>query len=70
MPNFKLGYSTRPKIANPAKTHPPTRTPPQIIGDDLLCTNPKRITRAIESKACNGLLLKVNQVGAVWFMCS
>ncbi|KAI8470774.1 MAG: enolase [Monoraphidium minutum] len=37
----------------------------EIIGDDLLCTNPKRITRAIESKACNGLLLKVNQIGSI-----
>lgn len=37
----------------------------EIIGDDLLCTNPKRIQRAIDSKACNGLLLKVNQIGSV-----
>merc|ERR1712020_626745 len=31
----------------------------QIVGDDLLVTNPKRIGTAIEKKACNGLLLKV-----------
>ena len=31
----------------------------QIVGDDLLVTNPKRISTAIEKKACNGLLLKV-----------
>eukprot|EP00775_Hariotina_reticulata_P013554 gene13554-13682_t len=37
----------------------------EIIGDDLLCTNPKRIQRAIDSNACNGLLLKVNQIGTV-----
>lgn len=37
----------------------------EIIGDDLLCTNPNRIVRAIEAKACNGLLLKVNQIGSV-----
>jgi len=37
----------------------------QIVGDDLLVTNPKRITTAIERKACNGLLLKVNQIGSV-----
>jgi enolase len=44
--------------------HPhPTIT--QIIGDDLLCTNPKRIQRAIEAKACNALLLKVNQIGTI-----
>jgi enolase len=37
----------------------------QIVGDDLLVTNPKRIKTAIEKKACNGLLLKVNQIGSV-----
>jgi enolase len=37
----------------------------QIVGDDLLVTNPKRIKIAIEKKACNSLLLKVNQIGTV-----
>lgn len=37
----------------------------QIVGDDLLVTNPKRIETAIEKKACNALLLKVNQIGSV-----
>jgi enolase len=37
----------------------------QIVGDDLTVTNPKRIQMAIEKKACNGLLLKVNQIGSV-----
>ncbi|CAG8439370.1 13750_t:CDS:2 [Funneliformis caledonium] len=37
----------------------------QIVGDDLTVTNPERITTAIEKKACNGLLLKVNQIGTV-----
>jgi len=37
----------------------------QIVGDDLLVTNPKRIAKAIEEKACNALLLKVNQIGSV-----
>jgi len=37
----------------------------QIVGDDLLVTNPKRIQKAIENKACNALLLKVNQIGSV-----
>lgn len=37
----------------------------QIVGDDLLVTNPKRIAKAIEMKACNSLLLKVNQIGSV-----
>lgn len=31
----------------------------QLVGDDLLVTNPKRISEAIQKKACNGLLLKV-----------
>lgn len=37
----------------------------QIVGDDLLCTNPKRIATALDKKACNALLLKVNQIGSV-----
>ena len=36
-----------------------------IIGDDLLVTNPERIKEARQKKACNGLLLKVNQIGTV-----
>jgi enolase len=35
------------------------------LGDDLLCTNPERIARAIESRACDALLLKVNQIGTL-----
>ena len=35
------------------------------MGDDLLCTNPKRVEKAIDIKACNALLLKVNQIGSV-----
>ncbi|KAI7880126.1 enolase [Lichtheimia hyalospora FSU 10163] len=37
----------------------------QLVGDDLTVTNPKRIATAIEKKACNALLLKVNQIGSV-----
>lgn len=37
----------------------------QIVGDDLLVTNPKRIRDAIEKKACSSLLLKVNQIGSI-----
>ena len=37
----------------------------QIVGDDLTVTNPKRIKDAVEKKACNALLLKVNQIGSV-----
>ncbi len=37
----------------------------QLVGDDLTVTNTKRIHQAIEKKACNCLLLKVNQIGSV-----
>merc|ERR1712110_599078 len=39
--------------------------PTQIVGDDLLVTNPTRVKKAIDEKACNALLLKVNQIGSV-----
>jgi enolase len=35
------------------------------FSDDLTVTNPKRIQTAVEKKACNCLLLKVNQIGSV-----
>jgi enolase len=35
------------------------------IGDDLLVTNPKRIRRAIDEKAANAVLVKVNQIGSI-----
>ncbi|KAH6845387.1 Enolase, C-terminal TIM barrel domain-containing protein [Chaetomium sp. MPI-CAGE-AT-0009] len=37
----------------------------QIVGDDLTVTNPLRIKQAIELKAANALLLKVNQIGTL-----
>ena len=37
----------------------------QIVGDDLLVTNPSRIQIALEKKCCNALLLKVNQIGSI-----
>ncbi len=36
-----------------------------IIGDDLLCTNPKRMEKAEGKKACNGTIIKPNQIGTV-----
>ncbi|GAA5914953.1 uncharacterized protein JCM6883_001773 [Sporobolomyces salmoneus] len=48
-----------------AWTHLTQNTKIQIVGDDLTVTNPKRIQTAIEKKACNGLLLKVNQIGTI-----
>jgi enolase len=37
----------------------------QIVGDDLLVTNPERVRKAIAEKACNALLVKVNQIGTL-----
>merc|ERR1711966_298975 len=37
----------------------------QIVGDDLLVTNPKRVAKALDINACNALLLKVNQIGSI-----
>jgi enolase len=37
----------------------------QLVGDDLLVTNPDRVRRAIEESACNALLVKVNQIGTL-----
>lgn len=37
----------------------------QIVGDDLLVTNPDRIKLAEKNKLCNSLLLKVNQIGTL-----
>jgi enolase len=37
----------------------------QIVGDDLLVTNPKRIKEAIDKKLVNSLLLKINQIGTI-----
>ena len=37
----------------------------QIVGDDLLVTNPERVRRAIKDNAANALLVKVNQIGSL-----
>lgn len=37
----------------------------QIVGDDLLVTNPNRVQRAITEKAANALLVKLNQIGTL-----
>jgi enolase len=36
-----------------------------IIGDDLLVTNVERLRKAIDKKACNSVLVKVNQIGTL-----
>ncbi|MBU0510621.1 MAG: phosphopyruvate hydratase [Chloroflexi bacterium] len=37
----------------------------QIVGDDLLVTNPERIRRGIREKSANSLLVKLNQIGSL-----
>ncbi|KAL3938569.1 MAG: hypothetical protein SGBAC_006548 [Bacillariaceae sp.] len=37
----------------------------QIVGDDLTVTNPIKIQEAVDTKAANCLLLKVNQIGSI-----
>lgn len=37
----------------------------QLVGDDLLVTNPKKLKKAIEENVCNAILIKVNQIGTL-----
>lgn len=37
----------------------------QIVGDDLIVTNVKRLKKAIDMKAINSVLIKLNQIGTV-----
>ncbi len=37
----------------------------QLVGDDLLVTNVERIRRAIDARAANAILIKVNQIGTL-----
>jgi len=37
----------------------------QIVGDDLLVTNPKFVAKAIEENSCNAVLIKLNQIGTL-----
>jgi enolase len=37
----------------------------QIVGDDLLVTNPERIRRGIDEQSANAVLIKVNQIGTL-----
>ncbi len=41
------------------------KQPLMLIGDDLLVTNVARLKKAIEKKACNAVLIKVNQIGTL-----
>jgi enolase len=37
----------------------------QLVGDDLLVTNVKRLERGISERACNSILVKLNQIGSL-----
>ena len=37
----------------------------QLVGDDLLCTNVKRLQRAIDGQSCTAILTKFNQIGTL-----
>jgi enolase len=37
----------------------------QLVGDDLFVTNTKRISRGIEERSANSVLIKVNQIGTL-----
>jgi enolase len=37
----------------------------QLVGDDLLVTNPERVRRAIDEEAANAVLIKLNQIGTL-----
>lgn len=37
----------------------------QIVGDDFLVTNVKRLKKAIDLKAANSILIKLNQIGSI-----
>ena len=37
----------------------------QVVGDDILCTNPVRVKKGIEAKCVSALLLKVRQGGGL-----
>ena len=37
----------------------------QIVGDDFFVTNTERLQRGIKEKACNSILIKLNQIGTV-----
>ncbi|MFA7685359.1 MAG: phosphopyruvate hydratase [Candidatus Gracilibacteria bacterium] len=37
----------------------------QVMGDDLLVTNVKRLEKGIAEKTCNSILIKLNQIGTI-----
>ena len=65
-------HATAPPVVSPTASWAATQSLTgalgarvQIVGDDILVTNPVRVKRAIATKACNALLLKINQIGSI-----
>lgn len=50
---------------NSFQTIPPSSKHIQIVGDDFLVTNTKRLERAIRENAANSILIKLNQIGTL-----
>jgi enolase len=53
------------ELMNSTSLSSPRNRAISVMGDDLLCTKPQRIRKAIELRAANALLLKVNQIGTL-----
>ena len=60
---FSYFMKNPPALAN--KNPLTGRRNPLVVGDDLLVTNPKRISIAQNKGLCSSLLLKINQVGSL-----
>lgn len=60
--DFQLQFRTKTQKKHPDFSPAICFQDQQIVGDDLLVTNPNRIKKALEVGACNALLLKVNQL--------
>lgn len=60
--DFQLQFRTKTQKEHPDFSPAICFQDQQIVGDDLLVTNPNRIKKALEVGACNALLLKVNQL--------
>ncbi len=56
-----------PRTTGPAGPHLTERlgSKVQLVGDDLLVTNVTRIRRAIDERAANSVLIKLNQIGTL-----
>ena len=54
----------RPSLLQKGRSALP-RLPLLVVGDDLLCTNSKRIKMAYKQKLCNAVIIKPNQIGTV-----